>query len=142
MSYARLVTQIKNPVSTRRIRCFSAPLVTGEVWWRIWMDLTRCEHVISETILLVFLMVKDLKSLLKFTFSHVLLLFICRCKNCKGKGMIPCATCGSRGLIKCETCQGGGSLLTRKVAVVRWYVLTRFKYIHSWSDNVVNIDLG
>lgn len=56
--------------------------------------------------------------------------------------MIPCATCGSRGLIKCETCQGGGSLLTRKVAVVRWYVLTRFKYIYSWSDNVVKIGLG
>ncbi|KAH6806283.1 chaperone protein dnaJ-like protein [Perilla frutescens var. hirtella] len=45
------------------------------------------------------------------------------CKNCTGKGMIPCATCGSQGLIQCETCQGGGSLLTRKVAVVRWTTL-------------------
>ncbi|GLT37555.1 hypothetical protein SLA2020_118660 [Shorea laevis] len=42
------------------------------------------------------------------------------CKRCDGKGKIPCATCGSRGLIKCETCNGSGSLLTRKVAIVRW----------------------
>ncbi|XP_057778087.1 uncharacterized protein LOC130996834 isoform X1 [Salvia miltiorrhiza] len=45
------------------------------------------------------------------------------CKNCNGKGKLPCATCGSRGLIKCETCQGSGSLLTRKVAIVRWKTL-------------------
>ncbi|KAL3639444.1 hypothetical protein CASFOL_017351 [Castilleja foliolosa] len=42
------------------------------------------------------------------------------CKRCSGKGAIPCATCGSRGLVKCETCQGGGSFLTRQVAIVNW----------------------
>ncbi|PHT87978.1 hypothetical protein T459_10084 [Capsicum annuum] len=42
------------------------------------------------------------------------------CLQCKGNGKIPCATCQSHGLIKCQTCQGDGSLLTRKVAVVRW----------------------
>ncbi|KAK4418981.1 protein SSUH2 [Sesamum alatum] len=45
------------------------------------------------------------------------------CQKCNGKGMIPCATCGSRGLIKCETCRGGGSLLTRQVATIRWRTL-------------------
>lgn len=42
------------------------------------------------------------------------------CVKCNGKGKIPCATCGSRGLVKCPKCQGSGSLLTRKIAVVRW----------------------
>ncbi|KAL9153036.1 hypothetical protein ABFS82_10G022600 [Erythranthe guttata] len=42
------------------------------------------------------------------------------CKQCNGKGKIPCPTCGSSGLIKCETCRGSGSLLSHKVAVVRW----------------------
>lgn len=42
------------------------------------------------------------------------------CVKCDGKGKLPCAACGSRGLIKCVTCQGRGSLLTHKVAVVRW----------------------
>ncbi|XP_022851775.1 protein SSUH2 homolog, partial [Olea europaea var. sylvestris] len=49
------------------------------------------------------------------------------CLKCNGKGMIPCATCGSRGLIKCETCQGGGFLLTRQVAVIRWKTLSARK---------------
>lgn len=49
-------------------------------------------------------------------------LIISRCQNCKGKGKLPCATCRSNGLIECQTCQGRGSLLTRKVAIVRWYV--------------------
>lgn len=42
------------------------------------------------------------------------------CVKCNGKGKIPCATCGSRGLIKCLKCAGSGSLLTRKIAVVKW----------------------
>ncbi|XP_051130391.1 uncharacterized protein LOC127250942 [Andrographis paniculata] len=45
------------------------------------------------------------------------------CRKCDGKGLIPCATCGSRGLIKCGTCRGGGSLLTRQVAIVKWKTL-------------------
>ncbi|XP_022841418.1 protein SSUH2 homolog isoform X1 [Olea europaea var. sylvestris] len=49
------------------------------------------------------------------------------CLICKGKGTIPCATCGSRGVIKCETCQGGGSLLTRQVAIIRWKTLSARK---------------
>ncbi|KAI3772640.1 hypothetical protein L6452_03830 [Arctium lappa] len=42
------------------------------------------------------------------------------CVKCNGKGKIPCSTCGSRGLVQCPKCQGSGSLLTRKIAVVRW----------------------
>ncbi|KAD3068349.1 hypothetical protein R6Q59_017738 [Mikania micrantha] len=42
------------------------------------------------------------------------------CVICNGKGKIPCATCGSRGLVKCLKCLGSGSLLTRKIAVVKW----------------------
>nr|GEV20711.1 hypothetical protein [Tanacetum cinerariifolium] len=42
------------------------------------------------------------------------------CVKCNGKGKIPCATCGSRGLVKCLKCEGSGSLLTRKIAVVKW----------------------
>lgn len=42
------------------------------------------------------------------------------CVKCNGKGELPCASCGSRGLIKCVTCSGSGSLLTRKIAVVKW----------------------
>ncbi|KAL3839446.1 hypothetical protein ACJIZ3_024037 [Penstemon smallii] len=49
------------------------------------------------------------------------------CQNCNGKGKIPCATCGSRGLIKCETCRGGGSFLTRQIAVVKWKTLVARK---------------
>lgn len=45
------------------------------------------------------------------------------CKKCNGKGTIPCLTCGSHGLIKCEPCQGSGSLLSRKVALVKWKTL-------------------
>lgn len=37
--------QIKNLVYTRRIRCFSAQLVMGEVCWHIWMDLIQCENL-------------------------------------------------------------------------------------------------
>ncbi|XP_027068185.1 uncharacterized protein [Coffea arabica] len=50
-----------------------------------------------------------------------------KCLKCNGKGMLPCATCDSRGLIKCVTCMGGGSLLTRKVAVIRWKTLSTRK---------------
>lgn len=57
--------------------------------------------------------------------------FICSCQKCNGKGLIPCATCGSRGLIKCETCQGGGSLLTRQVGIVRWYVYQYIMHIYA-----------
>ncbi|XP_057983723.1 uncharacterized protein LOC131168368 [Malania oleifera] len=49
------------------------------------------------------------------------------CVKCNGKGNIPCTTCGSRGLIKCEICRGGGSLLTRSIAVVRWKTLSTRK---------------
>lgn len=42
--------------------------------------------------------------------------------TCDGKGQIPCAACGSRGLVKCLTCKGSGSLRSRNVALVRWYV--------------------
>ncbi|KAK3031361.1 hypothetical protein RJ639_036069 [Escallonia herrerae] len=49
------------------------------------------------------------------------------CVRCSGKGKIPCATCGSRGLIKCAACRGSGSLLTRKVAIVRWKTLSTRK---------------
>ncbi|CAH1432224.1 unnamed protein product [Lactuca virosa] len=42
------------------------------------------------------------------------------CVKCNGKGKLPCASCGSRGLIKCTTCSGSGSLLTRKIALVKW----------------------
>ncbi|KZV51736.1 hypothetical protein F511_11424 [Dorcoceras hygrometricum] len=45
------------------------------------------------------------------------------CLKCNGKGMIPCATCGSRGLIKCEMCRGGGSVLNRQLAIIRWKTL-------------------
>ncbi|TYH22346.1 hypothetical protein ES288_A04G121000v1 [Gossypium darwinii] len=49
------------------------------------------------------------------------------CTKCDGKGKIPCATCGSRGLLKCKTCNGSGSLLTRKIAVVKWKTLSTRK---------------
>ncbi|XP_048433248.1 protein SSUH2 homolog [Pyrus x bretschneideri] len=49
------------------------------------------------------------------------------CGSCNGKGKIPCASCGSRGLIRCLTCQGSGSLLTHKVAVVKWKTLSTRK---------------
>ncbi|RWW24752.1 hypothetical protein GW17_00010938 [Ensete ventricosum] len=45
-----------------------------------------------------------------------------RCTKCSGKGMLPCATCGSRGLVKCHSCEGQGSLITRNIALVKWYV--------------------
>lgn len=54
---------------------------------------------------------------------------VCRCQNCKGKGRLPCATCRSHGLIECQTCQGAGSLLTRKVAIVRWYVSPKSQFL-------------
>lgn len=49
------------------------------------------------------------------------------CTKCDGKGKIPCATCGSRGLLKCETCHGSGSLLTRKIAIIKWKTLSTRK---------------
>lgn len=49
------------------------------------------------------------------------------CVKCDGKGKIPCGTCGSRGLIKCETCRGSGSLLTRRIGVVKWKTLSTRK---------------
>ncbi|CAI9098373.1 OLC1v1035005C1 [Oldenlandia corymbosa var. corymbosa] len=49
------------------------------------------------------------------------------CVQCDGKGVVPCSSCGSRGLIKCETCKGGGSILVRKVAVIRWKTLSTRK---------------
>lgn len=48
--------------------------------------------------------------------------------KCKGRGKIPCVTCGSRGLIKCVTCNGGGSLLARNIAIIRWYVNLAVQY--------------
>ncbi|CDO99581.1 unnamed protein product [Coffea canephora] len=44
------------------------------------------------------------------------------CPACYGR-----VTCGSCGPIKCVTCMGGGSLLTRKVAVMRWKTLSTRK---------------
>nr|DAD28390.1 TPA_asm: hypothetical protein HUJ06_029858 [Nelumbo nucifera] len=49
------------------------------------------------------------------------------CMKCNGKGKLPCVTCGSRGLMKCEACHGGGSLLTRNVAIARWRTLSTRK---------------
>ncbi|KAF8402727.1 hypothetical protein HHK36_010816 [Tetracentron sinense] len=49
------------------------------------------------------------------------------CMKCNGKGKLSCATCKSCGLIKCEMCRGGGSLLTRNVAIVRWKTLSTRK---------------
>ncbi|XVE76492.1 hypothetical protein DITRI_Ditri12bG0177900 [Diplodiscus trichospermus] len=49
------------------------------------------------------------------------------CTKCEGKGKIPCATCGSHGALKCETCHGSGSLLTHKVAIVKWKTLSTRK---------------
>ncbi|KAM6574358.1 hypothetical protein CsatA_022685 [Cannabis sativa] len=50
-----------------------------------------------------------------------------KCVKCNATGKLPCATCGSRGLIKCETCHGGGSLLTRNIAIIRWKTLSTRK---------------
>ncbi|PPS15455.1 hypothetical protein GOBAR_AA05130 [Gossypium barbadense] len=50
-----------------------------------------------------------------------------KCTKCDGKGKIPCATCGSRGLLKCETCNGSESLLTHKIAIVKWKTLSTHK---------------
>ncbi|KAA3465407.1 protein SSUH2-like protein isoform X2 [Gossypium australe] len=49
------------------------------------------------------------------------------CTKCDGKGKIPCATCGSRGLLKWETCNGSESLLTHKIAIVKWKTLSTRK---------------
>ncbi|KNA06605.1 hypothetical protein SOVF_179440 [Spinacia oleracea] len=49
------------------------------------------------------------------------------CLQCNGKGNIPCATCSSRGLIKCNICQGGGSLLARNIATIKWKTLSTRK---------------
>ncbi|KFK25278.1 hypothetical protein AALP_AA8G091100 [Arabis alpina] len=49
------------------------------------------------------------------------------CGYCNGKGYLPCLNCDSRGFIKCQKCQGTGSLLTSKIAVVRWKTLTKRK---------------
>ncbi|TYI44070.1 hypothetical protein ES332_A01G211200v1 [Gossypium tomentosum] len=54
------------------------------------------------------------------------------CTKCDGKGKIPCATCGSRGLLKCETCYGSESLLTHKIAIVKWKTLSTHKDIFEW----------
>ncbi|MBA0842444.1 hypothetical protein Goarm_002268, partial [Gossypium armourianum] len=49
------------------------------------------------------------------------------CTNCDGKGKIPCATCGSRGLLQCKTCHGSGSLLTLRIAIIKWKTLSTRK---------------
>ncbi|CAH9130588.1 unnamed protein product [Cuscuta epithymum] len=49
------------------------------------------------------------------------------CQKCKGDGKVSCPTCESRGLMRCQTCQGSGSLLSYKVAVVKWKTVSNRK---------------
>ncbi|PKA48640.1 hypothetical protein AXF42_Ash021049 [Apostasia shenzhenica] len=49
------------------------------------------------------------------------------CKNCGGEGKLPCVTCGSRGLVKCQSCGGKGSLISSKIALIRWRTLSTRK---------------
>eukprot|EP00252_Welwitschia_mirabilis_P011393 TRINITY_DN25625_c0_g1_i1.p1 TRINITY_DN25625_c0_g1~~TRINITY_DN25625_c0_g1_i1.p1 ORF type:complete len:420 (+),score=51.80 TRINITY_DN25625_c0_g1_i1:148-1407(+) len=60
-----------------------------------------------------------------------------KCENCKGEGKLACPSCRSRGLVKCSICRGAGSLLTRKICIVKWRTLLTRKV--SASSNAVSV---